>query len=63
MPVESELLHLWVPLCWAEDPALDGGSRAPHPPEVGPAISLQETQQFHLLVMLKLKETGGPREA
>lgn len=51
MPVASELLRLWAPLCRAGDPALDGGSRAP---------SRGWAQPFHLLVTPKLEETGPP---
>lgn len=61
MPVESELLHLRVPLCWAGDPALDGGSRAPHPPEVGPARFTSRNPAVSPSGDAKLKETGAPR--
>ena len=62
VPVESELLRLWVPLCWAGDPALDGGSRAP-PRGWAQPFHLKKPG-FHLLVMPKLKEMrGAPREA
>lgn len=46
MPVESELLHLRVPLCWAGDPALTVAPVPPTPRRLAQPFHFKKPSSF-----------------